>query len=105
MLMKVAHAKSPTFGLSALEPTYPEDFVIVAEVKVPEGQKPDPDWAFQQTNHINEDFWWENEGVTLIGLPNYRSTSVGDLVLMPDGEILRCESVGWKLVAEGAPER
>jgi len=96
-LMQVAHAKNPNFGYASPEapdPKYPEDFTVVAMVEVPDGQEPDPDLAFQLTNHIDKP-WWENEGVTLVGAPRHRSTSVGDLVVMPDGKILLCKTCGW----------
>jgi hypothetical protein len=67
----------------------------VAVVEVPEGQEPDPDFAFHHTNHIDRP-WWENPGVTLVGEPKHRSTSVGDAVVMPDGRVLFCAPTGWR---------
>ena len=98
LLMQVAHAKNPNFGFAGPDrpdPVYPDDFILVAVVEVPEGQEPNVEHAFQMTNHIDCD-WWENPGVTLVGEPKHRSTSVGDVVIMPDGKALLCASVGWK---------
>jgi hypothetical protein len=50
--------------------------------------------AYQLTNHIDH-AWWENAGVTLIGEPEHRSTSVGDVIVMDDGRVLRCANCGW----------
>ena len=91
-LMQVAHAKKSNFGFP--RPVYPADFEVVALVEVPDGTVPNPDQAYQLTNHIDKP-WWENAAVTLVGAANHRSTSVGDLVVMPDGKILRCENLGW----------
>lgn len=47
-------------------------FIEVAEVEAET-----LDQVYARTNHI--DFaWWENEGVTVVGKPEHRSTSVGD---------------------------
>jgi len=97
--IQVAHAKNPTFGFMDLPdrpaPKYPDDFIMVAIVEVPPGTEPDPDFAFQATNHI-DGHWWDNESVTLVGEPTHRSTSVGDAVAMPDGRVLMCANTGWK---------
>ena len=76
-------------------PVFPDDYIMVAIV---EGD--DPNTAYELTNHINN-AWWENAGVTLIGKPEHRSTSVGDVVVMSDGRTLRVESAGWKEISEG----
>lgn len=97
-LMQVAHARNPNFGFprpEAPDPVYPQDFEVVALVEVPPGQDADPDLAYQLTNHIDRS-WWDNEGVTLVGKTEHRSTSVGDLVILPDGKILECNYHGWK---------
>ena len=77
------------FGGPGVLPSYPADYEMVAVV---DGE--DVDMAFQLTNHIDH-AWWENSGVTLIGEPQHRSTSVGDVVVMGDGRVLRCASCGW----------
>lgn len=101
--IQVAHAKNPNFGFlreDHPDPNYPDDFFMVAVVEVPKGQDPDPDFAYQETNHIDKP-WWENESVTLVGEPKHRSTSVGDVVTMPDGRVLMCNSTGWKELKNG----
>jgi hypothetical protein len=77
------------FGPDDNLPSYPDDYVMVAVV---EGDS--VDMAYQLTNHIDH-AWWENAGVTLIGEPEHRSTSVGDVVVMDDGRVLRCANCGW----------
>jgi hypothetical protein len=76
-------------GFGGALPSYPEDYVMVAVV---EGDS--VDMAYQLTNHIDH-AWWENAGVTLIGEPEHRSTSVGDVIVMDDGRVLRCANCGW----------
>jgi len=49
--------------------------------KVAVVKEDDLDLAFELTNHIYDD-WWENPSVTKIGDDNYRSTSVGDLMVV-----------------------
>lgn len=87
-IMQVGHATKPRFGHGEA-PIWPDEYITVAIVDGDE-----PGVAFQKTNHIDGP-WWGNEGVTLVGSPNHRSTSVGDVVVMNDGRVLRCESVGW----------
>tara|TARA_B100002019_G_C20897784_1_gene416625 strand:+ start:197 stop:520 length:324 start_codon:yes stop_codon:yes gene_type:complete len=51
--------------------------------------------AFMKTNSI-DDAWWNNEGVTkMFGGDGCRSTSVGDMVLLSNGEKYKVEPVGW----------
>jgi hypothetical protein len=81
---------SPATAAGQLPPTtFPDDYKMVAIVV---GM--DVETAYRLTNHIDSP-WWENEGVTLIGNPEHRSTSVGDVVIMSDGRVLRCEPQGW----------
>lgn len=51
----------------------------------------DLDTAYRLTNHIDRD-WTENEGVTLTGTRKVRSTSVGDVLVCPQGAymVARC---------------
>jgi len=98
--IQVAHALRPNFGFDGINPApvYPDGFITVAVVEVPEGTEATPDLAFRLTNHIDSP-WWENPGVTLVGSPTHRSTSVGDVVVMPDGSVMKCEMAGWSKVA------
>jgi len=77
------------FGSPDILPSFPDDYQLVAIVA---GE--DVETAFRLTNHMDE-AWWGNSGVTLIGKPEHRSTSVGDVVCMSDGRVLRCENAGW----------
>jgi len=98
LIMQVAHAKNPNFGFAREghpDPVYPADFFMVAVVEVPERQEPNPDHAFHLTNHIDR-AWWENPGVTLVGEPRHRSTSVGDVVIMPNGRAMLCTPLGFR---------
>ena len=92
--VSVYHANKPTFGFGD-PPFNKNNFTLVALVEVPEDRSDEwDDWAFQCTNHIDRP-WWENEGVTLVGEPKQRSTSVGDVVVRSDGKIFRCDFTGW----------
>ena len=54
--------------------------------------------AFMKTNNIT-DAWWNNEGVTkMFAGAACRSTSVGDMVLLPSGKKYKCEMAGWSEV-------
>ena len=95
----VAHAKNSNFDGKAV---FPDDFTTVATVKIPKGQEDaEPKalarHAFQETNHIDAP-WFDNESVTVIGEPNHRSTSVGDVVITPDGTIVLCKPIGWERI-------
>ena len=95
--IQVSHAKEPTFGHGE-HPAYPEGYKMVALLDVPEkwdGENTEylAGYAFSKTNHVDGE-WWDNEGVTRIG-PPCRSTSVGDVVVLPDGRVLRYENAGF----------
>ena len=87
---KVYHALDPTFGWGDSDPAWPDGYVLVADVSVD-----DPDMAYELTNTI-DNYWWENDKVdqNFVG-DGCRSTSVGDVLVMPDGRVLRCASFGW----------
>ena len=54
--------------------------------------------AFMKTNSINS-AWWTNEGITkMFDGATCRSTSVGDMVLLPSGKKYKCEMAGWSEV-------
>ena len=84
----VYHAVDPTFGQHFLP--LPSEFQLVAEV-----EDADLERAFHLTNHLEDAGWPENEGVTCF-VASPRSTSVGDILVSPDGIAHLCESVGWK---------
>lgn len=84
-MIKVYHAKNPTFGLT--NPSFPGDYELVAYV---EGE--DKGLAYELTNHIHQE-WWKNDGVRC--MKEARSTSVGD-VMEVGGELWRVEPLGYK---------
>jgi hypothetical protein len=87
----VYHAINPTFGMGTKQPSFPEEYELVAEV---DGDSIDD--AFRYTNHIDCP-WWENWNVALV--KESRSTSVGDVVVRADtGEAWLCEPTGWSSV-------
>ena len=93
--IEVVHALKPNFG-TGTNPIYPNGYITVATVEIPDGIRPEDylDKAFMLTNHIDRE-WWKNAGVTLIGAPKHRSTSVGDVCVLPDGRVFRCSVMGW----------
>jgi hypothetical protein len=91
--MQVWHAKQPTFGMGPT-PAWPDDYELVAEVECDT-----PGEAFRLTNHIDR-AWWKNPGVQVVGEPRHRSTSVGDVVEIVDGDVLRVAGLGWEPVQE-----
>ena len=91
-MAEVFHVKNPTFGISASKAEFPQDYVLVAEIK-----SDDLEEIFELTNTIEEP-WWVSPRVvaTFPGSGGCRSTSVGDVVKMDDGKVMRCEGFGWK---------
>lgn len=85
---EVWQARSPSFSLTAVHPEFSsEKYELVARVECQHLGE-----AFELTNTIDHP-WWENEGVEV--LVRSRSTSVGDVIVDPDGQRHRCEPVGW----------
>ena len=41
------------------------------------------------------DYWWSNDGVTLMTNAPVRSTSMGDQILLQNGKKYTCEATGW----------
>ena len=99
-MIRVYHATKPTWGFGT-HPTFPHEFAHVATVDVPDDLHHE---VFLLTNSINCG-WWENEEVTahtdastfreIDGIKGTRSTSVGDIILLADGRVLRCANCGW----------
>ena len=110
MAIRVFHAIRSTFGFGVSIIPRPEEFAHVATVDVPDSLHHE---VFRLTNSIDCG-WWENDGVTahteastfreFKGIKGTRSTSVGDLILLSDGRILLCASVGWDDITEDATE-
>ena len=41
------------------------------------------------------DYWWSNDGVTLMTNAPVRSTAMGDQMLLQNGKKYTCEAIGW----------
>ena len=41
------------------------------------------------------DYWWSNDGVTLMTNAPVRSTAMGDQMLLQNGKKYTCEATGW----------
>lgn len=87
----VYHAIDSRFGGRTPEPFTAKNYRLVATVETPDLEE-----AFHLTNHIRRS-WTENKGVTA-HVPQPRSTSVGDVVALIDGNVANvflCASAGW----------
>lgn len=100
-MIEVYHRKHPTFLLFD-ERHYAEHradwnadgYEKVATIaRVPEGWDAPDEYAFYITNSIDCP-WVDNPGVAPIGR-QHRSTSVGDVLKMCDGELLICAPQGF----------
>jgi len=100
--IQVAHAVKPTFGFPTdkrPDPVYPDDYrtaaIVVWDDDLTETENLDR--AFRLTNHIDRP-WWENPDVTAAGpVPlKHRSTSVGDVLGLPNGKFYRVAALGWE---------
>ena len=89
---KVFHATRPGFRTDGdLTGLLRPDYELVAEVETD-----DPHEAFGLTNSA-DDRWWFNERITAMVTP-CRSTSVGDVLVLPSGTALLVVRVGfWEL--------
>ena len=56
----------------------------------------DPETAYRLTQHVET--WYENPGVTTV--VRSRSTSVGDVLALPDGRLLVVASFGFEPLAD-----
>jgi len=101
-MIEVYHAITPRWDTGGpVDPSDPTEFALVATVDVPDDRLGE---VFRLTNSIDCG-WWENEGVTAHteastfreykGVRGTRSTSVGDLIILSDGRVLRCAPFGW----------
>lgn len=92
MIVKVFHKVDPNFSEAFFPVT---DYKQVAWVYYWGPPRPEValDLAFQQTNHIEED-WTKNK--TLHATSPQRSTSVGDVIVIDDKDIYLCAGVGWQ---------
>ena len=92
---QVWHAKKPTFGMEPLLGlpkhclvSWPDDYEHVATVVAS---------SLEEVFSMTQDWWPEKDNVVCY-VNSFRSTSVGDVVTCPQGEVKRCESDGWSLI-------
>ena len=90
---KVYHVIDATFSdRDVFE--FPQSYAHVATVKTD-----CKEMAYRLTNTIDK-YWWKNDGVTShFDGEGCRSTSVGDVVICPDGITYRCAGMGWKVIS------
>jgi hypothetical protein len=93
---QVWHAREPTFNIGRLlrlpefmHVFWPRDYEHVANVLAT---------GLEEVLEMTQDVWSDNDNVFCL-VDGYRSTSVGDVVITPKGEIRRYESGGWSLLA------
>jgi hypothetical protein len=110
MAVDVYHKKSfrelvkhprDTMGIRAMfdaqeNAQWPGDYDHVATV-----ESDDREDAFELTNSIDSN-WWVNVGVTPHGAAakGCRSTSVGDIVVLGNGEAWKCAGCGWDRIEQ-----
>jgi hypothetical protein len=98
-MIRVFHVRDERFRDAVLGEVFPlDEYVPVADVATDE-----PGEAYMLTNHIDRD-WTEGSRVTLLD-PIYaqpvrgpranRSTSVGDVMCLPDGSYVVVASIGF----------
>jgi len=94
---KVYHADPPRFSVFGDEELleslhdFPSGYELAATADFPM-----LDLVYQLTNSIDWP-WWENEGVTMEGnVEGRRSTSVGDVIVIPDGSRFVVALMGFK---------
>ena len=96
--IEVWHARNNNFfplEMGLPQPPWPDDFEKVATVATDS-----LDIAYQKTNHIFR-AWQENEEV-IDSVEKARSTSCGDVLLLPDGKAMRVAGTGFCEVGKEA---
>jgi hypothetical protein len=101
-MIEVYHRKQPTFMFYTSEDMADhraawdaDGYEKVATIEaVPAGWRDAEEYAFYITNSIDCP-WVDNPGVAPIGR-QHRSTSVGDVVKLSDGELLVCAPSGFQ---------
>lgn len=91
----VWHDKEPRFGFNEKPRVFPDDFVKVAEVDVPE-----LDQAYELTNHIGSAWHRANMAEVEPLVENPRSTSVGDIIVDRNNIVHICMMVGWQQIGK-----
>jgi len=87
----VFHADHPNFGVGT-KPKFPDEYSKVAAVRACNLEE-----IFRLTNHIEQD-WTENDEIEWSRDSDCRSTSVGDIVIDPNGDIYYCKNFGWEKI-------
>lgn len=86
------------FSQSSKFPKWPDDYVLVAAVRInpSDTQHSVMETAFAKTNAIDCP-WHENPEVTMFNKQRRRSTSVGDIVVVPSDkvQVFRAEETRW----------
>ena len=92
---QVWHVANPTYNIGMLlglpefmHVCWPRDYEHVANVLAT---------GLEDVFEMTQDSWSDNDNV-FCRVKTHRSTSVGDVVITPKGEIRRCESDGWSLI-------
>lgn len=80
------------------DPENPLAGALTAYALVAEVETTDVEMAFQLTNHIDED-WTLNPGVRAF-VQSCRSTSVGDMIVMPDDEAYLVLPIGFRRLSK-----
>jgi hypothetical protein len=99
-MIRVFHLRDPHFAAGVRGEVFPlNEYVPVADVATDEAGE-----AYMLTNHVEQD-WTTGSRVTLLdpiyaepvcGPRVHRSTSVGDLMCLPDGSYVVVAGVGFK---------
>ena len=71
------------------------DTVALVEVNASLTDEEKCEQAFVSTNNVGTDWWWSNDGVTLMANAPVRSTSMGDQMLLQNGKKYTCVAGGW----------
>ena len=80
---------------SLVNTTASGDTVALVEVDASLTDEEKCEQAFVSTNNIGTDYWWSNDGVTLMTNAPVRSTALGDQMLLQNGKKYTCEATGW----------
>lgn len=101
MLERLAQTAGHAVSTARWSPTYPDDYELAAVVElsvrspmaVPRKPSVAPhSRAFKATSDAA---WHLNTGVTVVGADARRPTDFWDVVVRPDGKIMRKETLAW----------
>jgi hypothetical protein len=98
-MIQVFQSHELQFPFGKLEGWDPYSYQKVADIDIPDDEY---DKAFKLTNNIDR-AWIHNDNVTpatenMRSLRGFRSTSVGDIVILSTGKMLQCSPDGWNLI-------